>query len=203
MTKKFKLKLKLFVFITVICLISYKLSVKMDKALSDFAQTTGTNKICEIINSCILETTEKESAEYNSICKIHRDSAGKITAISIDPEKVNRLKGKTVSSIITSLKTEAQEAFFIPLGTLLGSRFFSAEGPEIKIHVIPLGAVASEIKQQFESVGINQTLHSLYLEVRISVKLASPFSTSSIDVSTNVCIAQTVIVGDIPFAYLD
>ncbi|MBO7253919.1 MAG: hypothetical protein J6V36_01295, partial [Clostridia bacterium] len=86
MTKKFKLKIKLFVFITVICLISYKLSIKMDNALSDFAQTAGTNKICEIINSCILETTENESAEYNSICKIHRDSAGKITAISIDTE---------------------------------------------------------------------------------------------------------------------
>ena len=77
----------------------------MDNALSDFAQTAGTNKICEIINSCILETTENESAEYNSICKIHRDSAGKITAISIDTEKVNKgiYEDKTVPEVVDEL----------------------------------------------------------------------------------------------------
>ncbi len=201
--KKIKIKIKIFLFLVLIIFVSYKLSQRLDSALLDFAETVGTNKITEIINSSILETTIKESAEYNSICKIHRDSAGKITAISIDPESVNRLKGKTISSIITSLKSETKESFSIPLGTLLGSRLFSAEGPKIKINVIPLGAIASELKQQFESVGINQTLHSLYLDVRISVRFASPFSTSSISISTNVCIAQTVIIGDIPFAYLD
>ena len=173
---RIKLKIKLFILIVIISFISYRLSLRLDEALSDFAETSGTNKICEIVNSCILDTTIKESAEYNSICKIHRDSAGKITAISIDPESVNRLRGKTISSIITSLKAETSESFSVPLGTLLGSRFFSAKGPKIKISVIPLGAVASEIKQQFESVGINQTLHSLYLDVRISVRLASLFN---------------------------
>ncbi|MBE6648282.1 MAG: sporulation protein YunB [Ruminococcaceae bacterium] len=198
-----KWKTFLFSFILILCIIIYAIFSRLDKTLSDFAQTFGENRIFELVNQCILETTQKESAEYNSICKIHYDSAGKITAITVDPERVNKIKGETVSSIIRTLKDNSKEEFSVPLGTLLGSRLFSAKGPKVNIEVIPLGAVASELIQKFTSVGINQTLHSLYLDVRISVKLASPFSESNINVQTNVCIAETVIIGDIPFAYLD
>ncbi len=197
------MKLKILTTFSLIILIIYIIAAHLDKTLSNFAKTYGTNKVYGIINQCVLESVEKQSAEYSSICQIHRDSAGKITAISVNSKSVNKLKGETVSAIIHALKDDVKETFSVPLGTLLGSRIFSAKGPDIKIDIIPLGAVATELKQTFTSVGINQTLHSLYLDIRLSVELASPFSSQSIDISTEVCIAETVIIGDIPFAYID
>ena len=201
--KKLKFRIKLFLLLFIIYLILYYFSRHTDKVLYDFARTNGANGICELLNACILDVTEKEAAEYNSICKIHYDSAGKITAVSVNAESVNKLKSKTVSAIIHALKDGGGESFNVPLGTLLGSRIFSAKGPAVKIDVIPLGAVSAELVQKFTSVGINQTLHSLYIDVRINVRLASPFSHEDIAVGTSVCVAETVIIGDIPFAFME
>ena len=201
--KGFKRRLIILSVIIIFCMITNQFYKSMDKSLKEFAETHCENHVCEIVNDCILESVEKLSAEYNSICKIHYDSAGKITAILIDPESVNKLKGETVSSIIHQLKDEGKESFHIPIGTLSGSRLFSARGPEIEIKYIPLGSVASELIQKFTSVGINQTLHSLYLNIRISLLVSSPFSSTKIQISTDVCIAETIIIGDIPFAYMD
>ena len=200
--KHFKLKLLLIASIILLFYTTKALTNHLDSTLIDFAQTYGENAICEILNQCISETVQNLSAEYDSICKIHHASDGKITAITFEAESINKLKAETVSAIIRYIK-DKKESFHIPLGTLLGSRIFSSRGPEIQIKIIPLGAVSSSLNQQFKSVGINQTLHSLYLDVRISVKIASPFSSTNIDVYTNVCIAQTVIIGDIPLAFLD
>lgn len=201
--KRFKVKIIILSLLIFSCFLLGEIFQSFDRAINVFAETTGENHVCEIVNQCILDTAEKLSAEYNNICKIYHDSEGKITAISVNSESVNKLKGETVSSIIRTLKDNDKDAFNVPLGTLLGSRLFSAVGPDVEIKIIPLGAVASELIQKFTSVGINQTLHSLYLEVHISVKFASPVSYAQIDVSTNVCIAETVIIGDIPFAYVD
>jgi sporulation protein YunB len=201
--KGFKIKIIILSVIILFGIIINQLYKSIDKSTKEFAETYCENYICELVNDCILESVEKLSAEYNSICKIHYDSSGKINAILIDSESVNKLKGETVSSIIHKLKDEEKESFRIPLGTLSGSRLFSARGPEIEIKYIPLGSVASELIQKFASVGINQTLHSLYLNVRISLRVSSPFSSTNIQISTDVCIAETVIIGDIPFSYID
>ncbi len=200
-----RFKIKLFI-ISAIILILFICNILLNKihiALQDFAETSGKNHICEILNRCITETSEKIFANGSSACEIHRDSSDRIIAVTVNAETVNKLKGETISAIIHSLKDNYKESFNIPLGTLLGSRLFSAKGPDIEIQIIPLGTVATELTQKFTSVGINQTLHSLYLDVRISVKIASPFSSTEIDVATNVCIAETIIIGDVPFAYLD
>lgn len=201
--KRFKIKFILVVSIITTLLILKQLFITFDEAVSTFAHTVGENRVCEIVNQCILDSVEKQSAEYGSICAIHYDSAGKITAITVNPESVNKLKGETISSIIHALKDGGKEAFFVPLGTLLGSRLFSAKGPNVEIEIIPLGTVSSELVQTFTAAGINQTLHSLYLNVRTSVKISAPFSAEAIDISTTVCIAESVIIGDIPFVYSD
>lgn len=200
--KRLKIKLIIISVVFLLVFIGNIILKKLDCALIVFAETKGETHVCEIINQCITETSERILSK-EPISKIHYNSKGEIIAITVNSEAVNKIKGETMSSIIQKLKNDNSNSFKIPLGTLLGSRFFSAQGPDIEIEIIPLGTVASELKQKFTSAGINQTLHSLYLDVRISVKIASPFSSAKIDISTNVCISETVIVGNIPFGYID
>jgi sporulation protein YunB len=196
--KRFKFRIKLLALIIIICFLAKGLLSRFDKSLSDFALTQGENAVCEILNLCVLQTTQELSTEYGKICDVRYDKTGKITSITLNPDSINKLKSQTVSNVIKTLKDE-REVLSVPLGTLLGSRFFSARGPDINIKLIPLGAVSSELNQKFTSAGINQTLHSIYLDLRVSLRLASPFSSANINVFTNVCIAETVIVGEVPF----
>ena len=53
----------------------------------------------------------------------------------------------------------------------------------------------------FTDAGINQTSHKVMLDVNATIKVLVPFSSVTEDITTSICIAETVIVGSVPEAY--
>ena len=54
----------------------------------------------------------------------------------------------------------------------------------------------------FESVGINQTKHSIYLNVIADISIVMPSKTENFAVKTDVLVGEWVIVGTVPDTYL-
>lgn len=74
-------------------------------------------------------------------------------------------------------------------------------GPEIQIKILPVGSVITNLKSKFESVGINQTLHQIYLEVSCKVTIVMPYDSIEADIVNQVLMTESIIVGEIPEAY--
>ena len=53
----------------------------------------------------------------------------------------------------------------------------------------------------FSDAGINQTLHRIVLEVKTTVSAIIPGYTTSVEISGQFVIAETIIVGEVPDAY--
>jgi hypothetical protein len=51
-------------------------------------------------------------------------------------------------------------------------------------------------------VGINQTKHSIYLNVVADISIVMPSSTENFAVATDILIGESVVVGAIPDTYL-
>ena len=86
----------------------------------------------------------------------------------------------------------------IPLGTLTDFPFFVGEGPEITIKYSQQGSATVERKSQFESAGINQTIHRLYARVETNIYSVSPIETEITSFSFDYLLSETIIVGDVP-----
>ena len=54
----------------------------------------------------------------------------------------------------------------------------------------------------FESVGINQTKHSIYLNVIADISIVMPSRTENFAVTTEILVGEFVIVGSVPDTYL-
>ena len=54
----------------------------------------------------------------------------------------------------------------------------------------------------FEAAGINQTRHSVYLEIVADISIIMPSGTSNFASMTEVLICESVLVGSVPEAYL-
>ena len=63
------------------------------------------------------------------------------------------------------------------------------------------GNVETDIDSEFTSVGINQTLHRIYLNLKCSIGILTPFQSVSKSVLSKVLLTETVIVGEVPSAY--
>ena len=64
-----------------------------------------------------------------------------------------------------------------------------------------VGNVETDLVSQFSQAGINQTLHRIYLNVRCTVTILTPFDTINQEISNQVMLAEAVIIGEVPNTY--
>ena len=64
-----------------------------------------------------------------------------------------------------------------------------------------MGDITANLKSSFETAGINQTKHSLILEITAEVKVLAPFVSETEKYKNNIVIAETIIVSDTPSSY--
>ena len=86
-------------------------------------------------------------------------------------------------------------------GSFTGIKLLSGRGPGIKIRISTVGNVETDLKSEFESQGINQTLHRIYLQVKCEVSILTPFKDITKDITNQVLIMENVIIGTVPNTY--
>lgn len=153
------------------------------------------------INSAMLEQLESEKLGYERFVKITRDENGEIKSLEADMLQINRLKSKLSGGIVKKLENRENQSASVPLGTILGSQLTSGRGPFVEVRMIPTGYVQTEIYNKFTSAGINQTLHQIMLGVTVHTTAVLPGYNVRTETQTAFCIAETVIIGDIPMGY--
>ena len=93
--------------------------------------------------------------------------------------------------------------FFLPLSEILGVRIVGAGGPKIKVETIVEGNVDINFKSEFTNAGINQTKHTLYVDITTNVVTIAPFYTNENKYTNKIMIAETIIVSDVPSSYYE
>jgi len=156
----------------------------------------------EIANE-INETMSEEGITYSDIISFVTDKDGRINAMTTNIVTANKLKSFLALSILTRITNVDGTELSIPVGNLTGISILAGRGPEMKVKVIPIGSVQTELSSQFVSAGINQTQHRIIMEVTSNVDIILPSETVSTTVSVNVVIAETVIVGSVPDSYAE
>ena len=71
----------------------------------------------------------------------------------------------------------------------------------IKIVVLSIGNVETDLRSEFIAQGINQTLHRVYLQLKCEVKILTPFNIITQSIDNQVLLLENVIVGHVPNTY--
>ncbi len=153
------------------------------------------------VNDAVYYTLSDEM-RYDDLVTIERDSSGNIVAVAANPLKINKIARDTASISQSNLKNLSLNGIPVPLGALTGIEAFAGLGPSIHFRIIPVSSVSCGFSSTFESVGINQTKHSIYLNVIADISIVMPSRTENFAVTTDVLVGESVIVGTVPDAYL-
>ena len=138
------------------------------------------------------------SIGYLDLITLDRDENGSILALRANVIEMNKLSSK-ISSLIQAKYSNLDEMYIkIPIGNFIGNELLAGLGPRIVVKIIPAGTVSTDYKTEFLSTGINQTRHRIYIEIKSSMTVVAPFTNESINVVTNVNVAETVLIGNVP-----
>ncbi len=180
----------------------FLLNIKLKASILELAEATAQIRAVEIINHAVYEKIVK-GTEYQDIVYIHKDGEGKIVMIQANTVVLNQIMAKTISAVVEGLNSLREETIEVPLGQVTGSIILAAYGPKMQVNIIPTKQVTIYVDNKFEQAGINQTRHQIYLKIVSKIKIAVPLLEKTINVSANIPLAETIIVGDVPQTYVD
>ena len=130
-------------------------------------------------------------------------SDGRVSALTSNLGQANLLRAQMLSLVLEAVSELSSEDFSIPMGNLTDIDLFSGRGPDVTVDVLSTGTAKADFAHEFVDAGVNQTLHRILLELEVEVQILLPGETIELPVSTRVCIAETVIVGQVPDTYLE
>ena len=140
---------------------------------------------------------QERGVDYSDFVTITRNEAGEITALSADMARLNLLRAELSAHLLERLE-DSQLELTVPVGSLLPFEPTWARGPDLHLRALALGTASAEFESEFTSAGINQTRHRLWLELSVPVTVLLPGGGEELTVDSRLCVAETVIVGQVP-----
>lgn len=170
--------------------------------IRDLAETQVKNTTSDLTNDAIAKQIADGVIQYDRIVYFEKDLDGRITALKTNMSEVNRLKTDILNLINDEILALDTSDIGIPLGSLFLPELFSGKGPSIPVHILSIRNSDAAFSSRFSQAGINQTLHQLIMIVSVDVAVLVLGQTSSFSVTSEVVVAETVIVGDVPSTFL-
>lgn len=200
-----KLKKLRFYLILIICLLTvafFALRSKYRYVIQDLARTSVINATSDLTNDAISRQIENGTIQYDRIVYFEKDLNGRITALKTNIGEINHLKTDILNIINGQILALDAADIGIPLGSLFMPEFFSGKGPSIPVHILAIRNSEASFSSEFSQAGINQTLHQLVMHVEVDAAVLVLGETSTFSVSSQVVVAETVIVGDVPSTFI-
>lgn len=159
------------------------------------------NELTILLNQAVNETVQDENSVYSDFVTVKYNENGSISSIVTNTVFVNDFKARVSETVSKTVADCGDFNVLVPWGTLLGSELFSDRGLELKVESSTYGYAVTDIYSVFESVGINQTLHRIYVKIELSATAYIGDYKVQESVKGKVPVAETVIVGEVPNAY--
>ncbi len=176
---------------------------RLGPVLEAKASSQATNLMTQAIDTAVDNCLQENGMSYGDFVTITTDGLGKVTALTSNTAANSRFKRQVVEAVTRQLTTLDSDALSVPLGTLTGQPLLSGKGPSVRVRVDSVGEVAADYANSFTAAGVNQTLHRVSLDITATVRLFLPGKILPVSVSSSVCVAETVIVGETPDTYLN
>ncbi|MGL4730072.1 MAG: sporulation protein YunB [Clostridium sp.] len=151
----------------------------------------------QVMNKAVLKKYVDEF-DYDEVIKFDKDDEGNITLVQADTLKMNKIASELSLEVQDELNQISHQDVKIPMGYITKNNILANFGPKITAKMQPIGHVETRYISDFETAGINQVRHKIYVEVKTNIKVILPMANEDVDVVTQVPIAETIIVGKIP-----
>ena len=172
--------------------------IRYRDVIRTLAQTQVRNSTSDLINKAIDHQIETGNILYERIVYFEKDLDGRITALKTNMSEVNRLKTYILGLINDEILALDTSDIGIPLGSLIFPEFLSGRGPTIPVRILSIRNSDATFHSNFTEAGINQTLQQLTMDISVDVAILVLGGTDIFTVTSQVVVAETIIVGQVP-----
>lgn len=186
--------------VCVILALSY-LNNKLDPLVCSTAIPQLENFMTRFINDAV--TVVLSSGTWNFVSIKYGDN-GRVLSIETDSAEINLFRAAVTDEIAKKIAVPDEYFVYISMSNIMDDEIFFSlfKNWKVEASVTPNGKAETTVESSLESAGINQSIHKITLSVTCGITALLLISTVSVETVTDICIAETVIIGDVPAVYL-
>lgn len=175
--------------------------IKMRPIVRTAGGTALKNSLSGIVDGAVNDIVDELGVRYADMVNIEKNPDGTIGAVTLNSSYINAYKSEVSDKCSDRLAQFEKTKIPISLGTVAGASFLNFEWFEIDVTATIYGFAVSGIESSFESAGINQTRHTIYLQVEASAYAYVGLCRLEESVDETIILVETIIVGDVPQSY--
>lgn len=183
------------------------LTVWIDWSMRPLVRSYGLNSsktVCtRAINESVTDLLSREHLKYEDLVELEKKDTGEIISVEANALTINQLKADITNTVLNRLEQEDIQTVKIPLGTLTGSDLLTGRGPAIPFKIGITATTLTNIRSSFESAGINQTCHQLFVDLEVQLFAALPGNPEEITIKSEFMVAETILAGTVPQFFAD
>lgn len=180
----------------------WAVDLRLRPILEAAARAKVSNVVTRTLDGAISDYVAELGLGYRDLIRMETDENGRITALVSDMAALNALRTRILGIAVEAVDSLDRAELAIPAGNLTGINLLSGKGMELPVEVVAVGTAHAEFESSLSDAGINQTRHQILLDVSVAVDILLPGDTLRTEVTAQVPVAETVIVGAVPDTYL-
>lgn len=180
----------------------FQLDSRLRPIVIELAEVQLDNQVAEMVNQVCQDLEEGGQLTYNDIMQVVYDQDGQVIAMEADTDTINLLRTKLGNEVATGLGDMERQLVSVPIGTACHVPLLSGLGPVVSVEILHIGQVNVSVISDFQTAGINQTLHQIKVEVSVEVLLLMPGGTVKQQQTTTIPLAESILLGKVPSSYI-
>lgn len=178
------------------------LNGNLTRVILSLADARARSLAVQVLNEAVEETLAT-GVKYDQLMLVSTGEDGNVRLIQANTAEMNRLASHVTLLAQQKLEQLEQQAISVPLGSALGLPILAGAGPRLQVQILPVGAVIPRFDTEFQTAGINQTRHKVLLTLTATVRLVIPTGSSTLQATTQMAVAESIIVGQVPESFVD
>lgn len=173
-----------------------------------------TKRTATVVMTKAVKDRVAQGIDVDSLMKVQTDKNGKVATMDVNTAAVNEILTSTTTYIekylhqaekgdtkALGLPEDGGASLSVPLGRITDNALLGNLGPDIPITFTTIGDVYTNIKQDFEPNGINNTAIKIVMEIEVTLQVIIPFHTKEVTVKQDIPVATRMIQGEVPSYY--
>ena len=170
--------------------------------LRSIAEIQVVNAASSALAGAVNRQMAEGTADYGGLISFEKDETGQITAMRTDTGQIARLKAEVFAALDDLVSEVEIRDLGVPLGSLFLPSFFAGRGLRLPVKVVTLNMTNADFYASFTDCGINQSLQKIGITGSVNIAFLTPAGMQDTDVTSDVILAETVIVGSVPETFL-
>lgn len=170
-----------------------------DESIMIYAKKTASVKASQeieaLIRKAIIDDLDKDVMSYE------KDKDGKIISMSLDASLANNIMATTLEHLDEVMANIKYDDLYVPIGYCFSDSLFFSYGPKVKLRLKPIGSYKVNILSNVSSVGINNSLVEIVLEIKTEFQIMIPLRRENYEIVNYIPLSTLIVQGEVPGLY--